>query len=37
MCKKYQVKLDKYFHHPFNIPGVGKLLYLNMQVYKIIF
>jgi trans-aconitate methyltransferase len=37
MCKKYQLTLEKNFRHPFNSAFVGKILYLNMQVFKIRF
>ena len=37
MCAKYQLTLQNRFFHPINIDGVGKWLYLNMQVYTIKF
>lgn len=37
MCDKYNLRLKKRFYHPINLSGVGKWLYLNMQVYVIQF
>jgi hypothetical protein len=37
MCDKYDLSLKKRFYHPINLSGVGKWLYLNMQVYVIQF
>jgi SAM-dependent methyltransferase len=37
MCKKFDLKLDKYFFHPVNLKAMGRFLYLNMQVFRIVF
>lgn len=37
MCDKYDLLLENRFFHPINVAGVGKWLYLNMQVYTIRF
>lgn len=36
-CKKYNIKLKKYFYHPINIGFVGNFFYLNMQVFVLKF
>lgn len=37
MCQKHSCKLEKKFYHPFNFGFMGKILYLNMQVFLIRF
>jgi trans-aconitate methyltransferase len=34
-CAKHGLTLEKNFRHPFNFEFMGKILYLNMQVFKI--
>ena len=36
-CKKNDLTLEKNFRHPFNWSFIGRILYLNMQVFKIKF
>lgn len=36
-CSKYDLTLEKNFRHPFNWSFIGRILYLNMQVFKIKF
>ena len=33
--KGIKLKIRYYYYHPFNLPGVDKYLYLNMQVFEI--
>jgi trans-aconitate methyltransferase len=35
LLKASQLKVRRLYYHPFNLPGVDKYLYLNMQVFEI--
>lgn len=35
LCAKYGLKVEKFFCYPFNSRAVGKVFYLNMQIFVI--